>query len=94
MKTLHFFESKRPILTFEAEDVSYAPDGEEYLITANGEITFQDTPAIEELLHGVREGCFLQVSEGSETLLDSRVKTTFLVLEPEQLVLRISIATG
>lgn len=98
MKTLHFFESKRPILTFEAEDLSYAPDGmdaegaPEFLVTAGGAITFQDMPLVEELIHGVKPSCFLQVKEGEQTLLDGRFRVTFLVLEPDQLVIRLSIA--
>lgn len=90
MKTLHFFESKRPILTFQAEDVNYAPDGAEILLTAQGEITFQDTPAVEELFHG-KPSCFLQVKEQEEILLDGRFSVTFLVLEANQLVVRISV---
>lgn len=90
MKTLHFFETRRPILTFLAEDVNYAPEGTEILLTAQGEITLQDTPAVEELFHG-KPSCFLQVKEGEEILLDGRFHVTFLVLEPNQLVVRISV---
>lgn len=64
-------------------------DGGEFLVTAEGAITFQDTAAIEELMHG-KDSCLLHIREGEQVLLDGRFNVTFIVLEPEQLVVRIS----
>lgn len=90
MKLLRFADSKRTILLFQASEVELARDGVEFLIQASGEITFQDTPALEELMHS-NYACQFTVSEGETELLHGRYHVTFLTLEPDQLVARISV---
>lgn len=95
MKTLTFSDNKRPILTFEAETLEYQAEGTnattgtpEILIVASGEITFQDTPPLEEMLGGDYE-YLLTVTEGANELMCQRFHVLFLLLEPEQLAVRI-----
>lgn len=90
MKTIAFSDSKRPILTFEAENTEFSQDGDAYVIQANGTITFQDTAALEDLMHN-NHPCLLRVTEGDAELLNGRFYATFLVLEEEMLVVRITI---
>lgn len=90
MKTLSFSDSKRPILTFEAEQADFARDGDAFVVQAGGAVTFQDTPALEEIMHGERP-CLLCVTEGGEELLNGRFHTTFLVLEEDALAVRITV---
>lgn len=90
MRIISFSDAKRPILTFKAEETELTPDGEAYLIQASGIVTFQDNAVLEEILHGARS-CLIHVEENSETLLEGRFETTFLVLEEEQLVVRLVI---
>lgn len=90
MKTLTFSTSKLPILTFVAEHAEFARDGNAFIIQAGGEVTFQDTPLLEEFLHGERD-CQLRVSEGDEELLQGRFHTTFLVLETDSLAVRLTV---
>lgn len=91
MKTLSFSTNKQPILTFVAEQVELARDGEAFIIQAGGEVTFQETPLLEEIFHGERE-CQLRVTEGEEELLQGRFHTTFLVLEHNTLAVRIAVS--
>lgn len=93
MKTLTFADSKRPIITFEAEYVNISQDGADFVIQAGGEITFQDMPAFEELHHG-NHPCLFTVTEGEAELLQGRYHVTFLTLEPTELVARISVGEG
>ena len=90
MKTLSFSDNKRPILTFEAEHAEFARDGDAFLIQAGGAVTFQDTPVLEEILHGER-ACLLSVTEGDEVLMQGRFTTTFLLLEPDTLAVRLTV---
>lgn len=90
MKTLAFSTGKLPILTFEAEHAEFARDGDAFIVQAGGGITFQDTPLLEEFLHGERE-CRLHVTEGDEELLQGRFHTTFLVLETDSLAVRLTV---
>lgn len=90
MKTLSFSDSKRPILTFEAEHTEFAADGEAYVIQAGGAITFQDTPALEDLIHN-RHPCLLRVEEDGQELLSGRFHTDFMALEQEMLVVRLTV---
>jgi hypothetical protein len=90
MKIISFSDSKRPILTFEAEHTEFSQDGLAFLIQANGSITFQDTPALEDLTHS-NHSCLIRVSENDETLLDGRFHTDFMTLETEMLVVRITV---
>lgn len=90
MKTLNFSDNKRPILTFEAEHTEFARDGEGFVIQAGGAVTFQDTPVLEEILHGER-ACLLSVTEDGEVLMQGRFVTTFLMLEPDTLAVRLTV---
>lgn len=91
MKLLTLADSKRPILSFEAQDVSYSHDGaSDIIIQASGSILFQDTPALEELLHS-DYACLFSVTEGEETLLQGRYKITIINLEQGELVARITV---
>lgn len=90
MKTLAFSSSKQPILTFKAEHVEFAQDGDAFIIQAGGEVTFQDTPLLEEFMHGER-ACQLLVTEHGAELLQGRFLTTFLVLEPDSVVTRLTV---
>lgn len=90
MKLLSFSDSKRPILTFEAENTEFSQDGDAYVIQASGAITFQDTPALEDMIHN-NHHCLLRVSEGGQELLNGRYHSTFLVLEEEMLVVRLTM---
>lgn len=90
MKTLAFSSSKQPILTFEAEHAEFAQDGDAFIIQASGEVTFQDTPLLEEFMHGER-ACQLLVTEQGAELLQGRFLTTFLVLEPDTVVTRLTV---
>lgn len=92
MKLLHFSDSKRPILTFEAEHTELAQDGDAFVIQAIGAITFQDSPALEDLTYN-DHSCQLSVSEDGAELLHGQFGVTFMVLEPEQLVARITPRT-
>ena len=90
MKLLRFADSKRAILTFEAGDVELARDADSFLLQAQGSITHQDTPALEELMHG-NHTCLFSVTDGDAELMNGRYHVTFLTLEPDQLVVRISV---
>lgn len=90
MKVISFADAKRTILTFEAEHAEFAQDGDAFIITANGEITFQDMGAWEDLHHN-GHSCLLSVKEGETTLLHSRYYATFMALEPELMVVRIRV---
>lgn len=90
MKTISFSDSKRPILTFEAEHTEFAPDGDAYVIQAGGNITFQDTPALEDLMHN-HHHCLLRVEENETELLSGRFHADFIALEQEMLVVRLTI---
>ena len=90
MKTIAFADAKRPILTFEAGEVDLTRDGVDFVLQAHGSITFQDTPALEELMHS-DYACLMTVSEGEQELMHGRYKVTFLAIEPDQLVARISV---
>ena len=89
MKTLLFSYPKRPILHFSAENVDFAREKEAFLLQAQGEISFQDTPALEELMY-VHPACQFSVTEAGEELLHGHYSITILVLEPDQLVARIT----
>jgi hypothetical protein len=90
MKTITFSDTKRPILTFAAEHTELAADGDAFVIQASGEITFQDTPALEDLMHN-NHACLLRVEEDATELMSGRFHATFLVLEQEMLVVRITV---
>ena len=90
MKILSFSDSKRPILTFEAEHTEFARDGDAFVIQAGGAVTFQDTPALEEIMHGQRE-CQFHVTESGEELLQGRFYPTFLMLEEDALAVRLTV---
>lgn len=90
MKTICFADTKRPILTFVTSEVELGRDGDAILLQAGGEITFQDMPALEELMY-VKDDCLLSVHDGEKEMLHGRFHVTFLVLEPDQLVARISV---
>lgn len=89
MRTITFGNHKRSFLTFEAEEVDFRPDGEDFLISAQGRITFQDAPAMEEIMAQGRYTCLILVQENDEELLHDRYRVTFLVLEAEHFVARI-----
>lgn len=90
MKTITFSDSKRPILTFVAEHTEFAADGDAYVIQAGGEITFQDMPAYEDLVHN-GHSCLLRVEEDGQELLSGRFHADFMALEPEMMVVRITV---
>lgn len=90
MKTITFSTHKQVILSFTAEVLRVTPDGATLLIEAEGEITHQDPTLAHEVLTGEHE-CQLQVMEEGEMLLENRYPTTFLVLEPAQLVARLRV---
>src|SRR5690349_4217633 len=99
MRTITFGSIKRKFLVFEAEEAEFAPDGADFIISASGRITFQDVPAMEEILALGRYACHLTVHEtGSgrvehgatgQELMHGRYLVTFLILEPEHFVARI-----
>ena len=90
MKLLSFADAKRTIITFEAEDVDLNRDGDDFILVANGKITFQDTGALEELMHSDYL-CQFTVSEGGTELMHGRYHVTFMALEEDMLAARISV---
>lgn len=88
MKIISFSTNRNPILSFEAEHTEFTQDAGAYVIQAMGEITFQDTPLLEEFLHGERD-CQLRVTEGNTELLNGSFTTTFLHLEMDGFVVRL-----
>lgn len=90
MKTIRFAHSKRPFLTFDAEEMSTVKDGSEFVIQAGGRITFQDTPALEEHMHSPYP-CLLTVQEAEEELLHGQYHVTFLCVEETELAIRIAV---
>lgn len=89
MKTLYFADSKRPILTFEAEHVDIAQDADGLIVQANGCITEQDSEALQEAMHS-NYACLFTVKEAGEELLHGRFQVVFLNVEPEQMAARIT----
>ncbi len=91
MKKITFSDTKRPILTFDAENTEFAQDGDAILLTAHGNISFQDQGAWEDI-YSHNQNCLLSVTENDEEIMSGWYHATFMALEPEFMVVRIAIS--
>lgn len=97
MKTITFSDPKRPLITFEASELAYDPQGVDdasglpvFVISAEGVVVFQETIAVEEMVAGDYP-CFMTVTENGAELMNSKCNATFLTFEPDHFVARIMI---
>lgn len=88
MPTLTFSSGKHIFLTFSANEVETDRDGAAMLLSAQGEITQQETPLLEERI-ALPTQCHVAITEGEKTLVSERFTVTFLAVEPDQLVARL-----
>lgn len=88
MPTITFSDNKHAFLTFQAEAIETDRDGVSMLLTAGGEITQQDTQALEERIAFPTE-CHVCIEDGGKELISQRLSVTFVAVEPGQLVARL-----
>lgn len=89
MQTITFSEHKKTIACFQAEalNVEKQPDG--LLISAEGEMTQQDTPLLENYLYEA-QACHVQITQEEDTVVSDRFTVTFFTCEQNMLVVRLS----
>ncbi len=80
MHTLTFSDSKRVILAFAADALSFERQEGGILLSAEGEMTQQDNAALEDLTASGRS-CAVRIEKQEETLLNAQLTPTFFTLE-------------
>lgn len=84
MQTIRFAFPKLPIAEFTADNIEFARQDDGLLLTASGEMTSQDTQAVEQLLTGAAE-CFVAITKDGETIIDQKFTIVIFAFEPDNL---------
>jgi hypothetical protein len=79
-----FSNRKQRVAVFDAQTLDFAREPTGLLLTAEGEMIFQDTAAIEELVNHCAE-CGVTILKDGETVIDQTFRTTFFTLEADAL---------
>lgn len=90
MHAIIFSSHKQRIAQFRADGLSFEEDADGLLVMAQGEMVFQDTPSLENYLSGGGYCNVAILGDEDGTVIDDRFSVTFLVCEPNELVVRLS----
>lgn len=86
MQTITLSFPKQKIAEFDAEDVEFTRQDGGLLLTANGEMIFQDTPHLETLINE-KPNCHIAIDKGNESVLSQEMHVTVFTFEQEQIAL-------
>ena len=84
MQTIIFSGHKQKIIEFAAETLNFAQQDGGLLLTAEGEMLFQDTPSVENMLN-TNAPIHVAIMKGAQTVIDQPFQVTFFTLEPDNL---------
>jgi hypothetical protein len=84
MQTISFTFKKQKLAEFVAENMEFARQPEGLLVTAEGEMVFQDTPSMQEIA-STSASCVVTIVKDGETVVDQLFQATFFTLEADQL---------
>lgn len=84
LQTVAFAYNRQKIAEFAAETLEFARQDGGLLLTASGEITFQDTALLESLLSH-KPHCHVTIVKGDDMVVDHAFDVTFFTLEPDML---------
>ncbi len=89
MQKIIFSDIKRTIAEFRADTLTFERQEGSLLISAEGEMLAQDTPALEEIASG-NHACFVTVLKGEETVIDGQFNVTFFTLEANTVIVALA----
>jgi hypothetical protein len=89
MQTIVFSGHKQKIAEFSAEMLNVVREDGGLLLTAEGEMIFQDTPSVENMLNA-ESTIHVTITRDGETVIDQPFKLTFFTLEPDNLAVLLS----
>lgn len=89
MHTLTFSSHKQTIAEFRADTLSFERQPDGLLVSAEGEMLFQDTALLENFTSG-GHACTVTLRKDGEAVIDDRFEVAFFTLEPNALVVRLS----
>ena len=80
MQTIIFSGRKQKIAEFTAETMSFVREDGGLLLSAEGEMVFQDTPSVENMLNA-SEPVHITIMKGTETVIDQPFTLTIFAFE-------------
>lgn len=89
MQTIIFSGHKKKIAEFAAETMSFLREDGGLLLSAEGEMLFQDTPSVENMLNA-SEPVHITIMKGQEIVIDQPFSLTVFSFESEALVVLLS----
>ena len=89
MQTIIFSGHKQKIAEFSAETLNFVQQDDGLLLTAEGEMLFQDTPSVENMLN-TSSPVHVTIAKEGNTVVDQPFQVTFFTLEPEALAVLLS----
>jgi len=84
MNIITFSGHKQKIAEFKASNINFVRQDGGLLLTAEGEMLFQDTPSVENMLASA-EPYHVTIEKDGETVIDQPFRLTFYTLEPDAL---------
>lgn len=84
MQCLTFSRHKQKILEFVADGLEFGQEQGGLMLTCSGEITFQDTPLVEQVAQQDTP-LHVELTRDGETVLDQTFEVMFFTLEPDRL---------
>lgn len=92
MQRIVFSRHRQKILEFAAEELQFAQQQGGLMLTGAGEISFQDTPLLEQFINH-SEALAVTLLKDSETVLDARFNVTFFSLEHDSIAVLLQEET-
>lgn len=84
MAKITFAYNKQKIAEFHAESLEFARQDGGLLVTASGEMAFQDTALVESLLNH-KPNCHITIEKDGEAVLSQNMDITFFTFEHTEL---------
>lgn len=80
---------KQKIAEFSAENVEFTREEQGLLLTASGEMTFQDTPSLETLINE-KPVCHITIEKDGQEILSQEMSVSVFSFEPNQIAVLLS----
>ncbi|MCC7260173.1 MAG: hypothetical protein IT567_04000 [Alphaproteobacteria bacterium] len=80
---------RRPILTFEAGELSFSQDSADILLSAQGEMRALDTDALLDVQHSAAACTVTITKDDGSTALDALFHVHFFEVESTMLIIRL-----
>ncbi len=84
MQSITFAHNRQTIAEFVAENMEFTRDPNGLLVTASGEMVFQDTPLVEALIAD-DSTCHVTIMKDGQTVVEQLFQVSFFTLEADNL---------